>query len=334
MAKKKKYYSRVSENSVAVEDLYKHGITKGEYVGFRSLENLMSIKLGATTYLMAQPTAGKTEFWFEILINLSEFYGWKHAIFSPESGNREEIIAELISKYCRKPFYDYEGRLTDDEKFRAIAWLDEHFFIIDPDDNDITPDDFFAIVSDLEKEYDIRVHTTTLDPYNELKNDLNGFGGRQDLYIETLLGMVRRNARVNRRHNCIITHCSDQVPITDSGVTFYPAPTARNYAGGQAWYRKGLQMIAMWRPPFGLCNSDGRPYEKNEVHIIIQKSKPKGVGEKGTAILFYDWKKNRYYENFEGMKFFSEKKRPKEIQTAMIPNVNFYESERNTSMPW
>lgn len=314
-------FYKISDLQKGVDELYAKGIVKGEDVGFNCLRNLYSIKLGSTTYIMGSPYSGKTELWFEFLINLSESKGWKHAIFTPETGSREEVVAELCSKYLMKPFYNYENRMTEAEKYKAMNWLNEHFFIFDPDEA-VTPIDFYDEINALERELSIKVHTTTLDPYNELKNDLNGNLGRQDLYIEELLGMVRRNARINNRHNCIITHAANQQAKEDGGITYYPAPTARDYAGGQAWFRKGMGMIAVWRPPFGLSDSSGIPYTENETHVIIQKVKPKGTGIRGTAKLYFDIKKNRFYElTATGMERYANQKEEK--TSTMIPNEEF-----------
>lgn len=321
----KNQYKRIRDVQKDVDALYTTGLVKGAEIGFKCVSDFYSIKLGATTYVMASPTGGKTEFWFEVLINLSESKGWKHVIYSPETGSVAEIVAELISKYLKKPFYNYENRLTEQEKYKALAWLDEYFYIIDPVDEAMTPEQFFEEVDRIEKDLGVKIHTTTIDPYNELKNNHEKFGGRQDLYVEEFLGFVRRNARQFNRHNCIITHAADQQLTTSNGVSFYPPPTARQYSGGQAWFRKGLGMIALWRPPYGLNDDNGIPYEENEVHIIIQKAKPKGIGKKGVVKLYFDINKNRYYEkdSFGNIMYANEKKR----ETVLTPNFNFNDNE-------
>lgn len=294
---KDKIYHRPNEIKKELDYLYQNGIQRGVYMGYDALKDYYSIKLGSTTYCMGSPFSGKSEFWFDLLINLSEFYGWKHAIFSPESGGVADIVAELSSKYMRKPFYkNYNGAMTDQEKYRALDWINEHFFIIDPEDKEIDIPKFLETVDEIERDYDVTIQTTMIDPFNELQHDLKQDSGRQDLYIERMLGLIRRNAKIKNRHHCIITHCKDQIPKTEKGITFYPPPTARDYAGGQAFYRKGLGMLAFWRPPAGVDDGTGKDYLDNEVHIIVQKYKPKGTGKRGTAKLFFDIQANRYYE--------------------------------------
>jgi len=300
-----KHWYTVNECLPEVQSLYNLGLTRGVYCGFDCVDPYYTLKLGGTTYVYGTPTSGKTEYWLEVLLTLTELYGYKHVVYLPESGNREEVVAELISKYARKPFYkDYRNHLTQDELDRYLPLLNEHFFIIDPKETALSIEEFFGQVDDIEKTLGIKIHTTVTDPWNELKHDYST-DGRQDLYIESRLGFIRNNAIVHNRHNCIITHSRDQhtvegVDVNNKKIHYLPPPTAREIAGGQAWYRKAMMLLCVWRPPFNVINPDtGTPYSDNEVHIIIQKFKPKGTGKKGTVKLYYDIHKNRYYERTE-----------------------------------
>ena len=74
-------------------------------------------------------------------------------------------------------------------------------------------------------------------------------------------------------------------------------------------------------------DENGEPYEKNETHVYVQKSKPKGIGAIGVVKLFYDWQKNNYYEldgtyNKKYARKFEEAIIEKE-ETAIKPNDDF-----------
>ena len=309
----KMWYS-IDECYDSVKTLYREGLTKGAYCGFNSLDEFYSLKKGGTTYLYGSPTSGKTEFWLEVLMTTSELHGYKHVVYLPESGNRDNIIAELISKYAKKPFYkDYKNHLTQQELDMYLPALNNHFYIIDPKDKAITIQTFFEQVADIEKKKGIKIDTTCIDPWNELKHDFTE-DGRQDLYIEAKLGSIRANAETFNRHNVVITHTKTQAPTEgthmNGGKMFYlPIPTTNDIAGGPSWFRKAMMLIAVWRHPQGLINKEtGAPFADNEVQIVIQKFKPKGTGKKGTVKLFYDLQKNRYYEMENGSPRYSGKK--------------------------
>lgn len=323
-----KIHYRYREVHDRVEELYETGITRGVYLGFETLHEYYSFKPQGTTYVYGSPFAGKTEFWFEIMMNLSELYDFKHAIYTPESGEAHDIFAELLSKRTRKPFYkNIPNHMDLTEYYREKDWIDEHFFIIDPKDKDLTIEEFYTGVSAIEKDYGIKINTTCCDPFNELDHDFSPHSGRQDLYIENRLGYIRRDAFANHRHNVILTHIADQEPIkTKEGIIYYPPATPRQIAGGQAWYRKAMNMLCGWRPPSNMIDPDtGVPYEENEFHLIIHKYKPKGVGKKGTVKLYFDSHQNRYYEKVDGNKRYAGKRPELPIQTKfqITPNYEF-----------
>lgn len=308
-ASKLKKYFTLEEVRTKLNTLRDNGRTRGKDIGFPIDVIDYSVKEGCTTYIVGAPHSGKTEFWLECLINLSCKYKWNHVIFSPETGEEIDVYAELMHKYIGKPLFEINGRkMTHLEQTKAEIFINEHFVVVDPNDADLTIAEFYKVVDEIEKETGKKIHTTTIDPFNEIKHDFSKDSGRQDLYIERILGDVRKNSRATGRHNCIITHARDQVAITENGITYYPCPTARDYAGGQAWFRKGLGMLAVWRPPYGLTDSNGTPYEMNETHVIVQKSKPKGVSTNGLYKIYYDKELNAYYyKDYKGERFFADR---------------------------
>lgn len=304
----KKGYYKISEVLDEIHRKYDEGISKGEDVGFKCLKSLYSVKLGCTTYVYGSPVSGKSEFWFEVLINLSQKKGWRHAIYSPETGSASDIAIELMHKWVGKPFYNSldrdlkTNRLTKQEVMRLAAELDQYFIIIDPGEYDFSIAQFYEKVDEIEKATG-KIHTTMADPFNEFRHDMQGEA--RDMYVEAVLGKVRRNARNTKRHNCIITHVQDQQlqeTTTSNGgkIFYYPMPTPRQIAYGQAWFRKGDAMICAWRPPRDTPDvENNRLYDGNEVVIAVQKAKPKGIGSIGIARLWFDVGRSRYYEMTE-----------------------------------
>ena len=85
--------------------------------------------------------------------------------------------------------------MTEAERIAAEMFVDEYFYIIDPLDSKMTADNFYSMVDNIEIEEGKRIHTTLIDPFNELSHDFSKDEGRQDLYIERILVDVRKNAR-------------------------------------------------------------------------------------------------------------------------------------------
>ena len=323
------YWQKIRDNLKELNNLRTEGHIKGYSIGW---DIPITIKLGCTTYIAGAPHDGKTEWWLDVLINLSVEHGLNHVIFTPETGAIHDIVAELCTKFVGKPcIKKFKGHMTEAEKVGAEYFVSKHFYIIDPIDNPMTAANFFNIVDKIELNENIKIHTTTIDPFNELSHDFSKDEGRQDLYIERILGDIRKNARAKDRHNCVITHVRDQAPILNNGKVFFPMPTPREIAGGQAWFRKGLLMIIIWRPPEGLQSNEGDIYKSNQVFIKVAKSKPKGVSKNGIYKMFFDVEKNTYY--LEGDKYpkrYKNLPREEQAELKLEKNyVNWYETDKN-----
>ena len=95
---------RAEELKDSLTELRENGVSKGAWTGFSSLFDKYSMKLGSTTYIYAGAHQGKSQFAFEMMTNLSQYSGWKWAVYSPETGSPTEVFAELLWVYLRKPF--------------------------------------------------------------------------------------------------------------------------------------------------------------------------------------------------------------------------------------
>lgn len=309
------------ENSL--NEMRDKGRPRGEDTGFKTLDNLYSLKQGSFTFILAPPGHGKSEFSFEILLNQALKYSKKSLIYSPETGSVEDIYSEFIQKLTGKPFYkSINGSVDDKEYYNAINTIDEMFSIVDSDEKSYSFTDLTKLVTDEQ--------IILADPYNEMRHDMQEYGARQDLYIEDLCGDIRRYCKKNKKHVILTLHPAAQQKVEENDVNgkkmrFYPMPLAREAAGGQALLRKAMTWINMWRPAIGLPNEYGMPYEENEVLIMVEKAKPKGASTKGMTSLYLDWKKGRYYEENENVKSyaFEHETIKKETFTPIQPNLNF-----------
>lgn len=313
-----------------LEKIREKGIVKGETTGFLCLDELYSVKQGTYTLVYSEPTHGKSEFSFEICFNQVN-HNKRSLICSPETGTVDEIIAELIHKYTgRKIFKSEYFHLTDKEFNMAMEWLNHSFVIVDTDIKSYSIPELFEIAEQWEKENTgKKIDIIVGEPYNELDHSEMAikFGARQDLYIEDLMGIVRRLCRKHNRHFILTIHPSGSAtPITKNDFTYYPKPLPRQAAGGQALYRKAMTWITLWRPPTNYKNEHGIPCKDNEVHIFIDKAKPKGVSFRGNCKLFFDWKKNRYYEEAWGNNYYAYEQKPPET-LQINPSVEFNDSE-------
>lgn len=297
-----------------------HGLKDVKLTGLSSLNEIFKLKKGYPIFIGGAPFSGKTEFAFEIMMNTSILYGWKHFIYCGEGGNVEHVYHELLHKYIGKPYKYCEEK----DKLTAEYFISEHFVIANHD-IDFTVKDFYDTVLEAENEFNIKFDTTLFDPFNDIKEDLMTFGNREDKFLADALKQVRISSKNNNRIDIIINHIADVRTVTDDkGNRYMPPALPNEWAGGRTWWRRAFTMILVYRPPIFLSDSNGKPYEENESHIIVQKSKPKGIGKIGRASIFWDWKKNRYY-CYEGLQMLYSCETIEQYK-PLKPNIDFTES--------
>jgi hypothetical protein len=321
-------YYKVADVSEEIDNLIENGYERGVTIGYNCCEPLISFRLGYTTYLYAAAAVGKTQFAFQIAVNISMQYGWKWAICSPETGAAHEIYAELASVFAKKSFVNNKG-LDLEVKARALDFVHNYFYVIDPKDKSYTVYNFYDEVDAIERETGANIQGTILDPFTEFEWDSSGHRGRIEQYLQQALPFVRKNAAAKHRHHIICTHIANQDirKVAKEEKWYFPMPTYNDIAGGMEWNKKGFQMIAQWRPldtnKEPLFNPDtGMPYDKYETIFEVQKTKPKGVGKLGRFSLFYDLMSNNYYEltDFNKRRFAFEK----EQAVSLKPNEDFF----------
>jgi hypothetical protein len=299
---------RVRDKANELSELRQKGHTKGLSTGFTNLDENFTLKLGFPLFVAGSPYAGKTEFVIEMLLNTSVLYGWKHFIYCGEGGEIEEIIADIAHKYIAKPFKSgFEYSMTESEKTQAEMFIDSHFVFLS-DQEDYTLSMFYELASQAEIELGIKFNTTCFDPFNDVVDESYKFGNRDDKWLASELKLARRSSKENHRIDILVNHIADIYPITDkdSGQRYTPPALPSEWAGGRTWWRRAFTMILIYRPPTFLKNEYGANFKPNETHVIIQKSKPKGIGKTGQQSLYFDWKMNRYYwENTYSEKFFA-----------------------------
>lgn len=297
---------KVEDVRDSLTTLRKEGVKKGAWTGFDSLFDKYSVKKGSTTYIYAGAHQGKSQFGFELMMNLAEYSGWKWAVYSPETGSPAEVFAELLWVYLRKPFLINDHlTATDEETENAINFINEHFYIIDSGLQDLSIEGFYTAVETIEEDNFITIDGCMVDPFTEIRTDVNS-GVRDDIAIGQVLTKVRKHSAEKDFHTIVTVHTKHQQAKYKNGVPYVDKPTMNDIAGGMQWSRKGMMVVNVWRCPYGLEDTNGVPYEPNQVEITVVKAKPKIVGKLGTVTLYYDKMKNRYYElNSKGEKQFA-----------------------------
>jgi hypothetical protein len=152
-------------------------------------------------------------------------------------------------------------------------------------------------------------------------------GEARDIFTGKQLKNCRQNAIKKKRHNTIITHCKDIQPLKakdefGNEFSYYPAPRPQELLNGQEFHRKGMMMVAVWRPNLQLKNDNGIPYQENETVLIVQKYKDEHSGSLGASSIFYDKHQHRFYEKWNGNIRYSGK-RENQITSPLVTETPF-----------
>jgi KaiC/GvpD/RAD55 family RecA-like ATPase len=285
-----KYYT-LKDRSNQIRTISEKGLTGLIGTGITALDVLIKLKLGFPVFIAGQPFHGKSQFVIELIVNLSKLHGYKHFIYFGEAGDPEYILLEIIHAFLGKKY----EHANESERIYAEQFVNEHFIIANTD-RDYTIDDFHKLVEEAEKELGIKFQTTVFDPINDVIEEVDKFGGREDKYLAHALKKVRVSSKKNNRIDILVNHIADiKIMTNKDGNRYAPPALPTEWAGGKTWHRRAFTMLLVYRLPVFLNDANGQPYKENETHIYVQKIKPKGLGSLGVARIFWDWKKNQYY---------------------------------------
>lgn len=279
------------------------GAIRGVYLGFPLLHEVYTMSLPGCTDWTGFPASGKSEYLLECLLNTSLFYGWKHLMYVPDIGDKNEIIAILIHKITGKTFdkrFVNSNYISEQEVNINLDWVLEHFRIIHKTDlkAKMTPYQFWDLAAEMNSEVEGGIQTATIDSWKDMKHGVGLDGevfGRDDKYLEDVLSYRNAMSEKHKQHYHIVIH-----PIkteADKDGKRKP-PTPYDLKGGSEWYNNGKCMITVHR-------KDNSP---NGVDIMITKAKPKSVAKVGKVEMFFDVKLAKFYSNINNEKLYANKK--------------------------
>lgn len=264
----------------AIERLYATGLPRGDFTGWRAIDEFYTVATKQWTVITGIPGMGKSEWLDALLVNLASKGDWTFALYSPENFPQELHASKLLEKRTGLPFgRGPNTRMTVKEMREASAWVHEHFMWLTPSNNDYR--------SLLEAAMRFRSANAkfgvVLDPWNVLEHgDLGKLS--ETMYVSKALTEVTNWVREHDIHVWIVAHPSK---IFKDKNGDRPVPTPYDIAGSANWFNKPDNIITVHRD---------KENKSQDVDIHIQKVRFKHVGKIGLATLQYDRTTGKYYE--------------------------------------
>lgn len=274
-----------SQNHDSMIKYREKGALRGVYLGFPNLNEFYTMALPGVTDWTGYPQSGKTELLIELLLNTSLFYGWKHLLYVPDIGSKEDMISLVIHKLTGKTFDKrYKSNYIEESDItKNIDWVLEHFRILHKTDEKakLTPYQFWDFGIEYSSTVIGGIQTMVIDSWKDMKHDRTM---RDDQYLEDVLSYRNMIAEKYKMHLHTVIHPKGLGnEKTAKGERKVPGPD--DLKGGSEWWNNGKNIIVVHRP-------EG---SSNTTDVYVKKAKPKSVAKQGKCELFLDLVSYRYY---------------------------------------
>lgn len=280
------------------------GSLRGLSTGFEQLDHLFTARRGFPLFVAGAPHHGKSIFVKQLAVNWARLHGWRVMLYMGEEGSADDLIADLVEMVVGMDLrltspggLENTLAMSEDAFIEGLEFVDRHFRILCPDEVSAAPRFTLADFQRLAESEAFDV--TILDPWNDLDHDVEGAGGREDLYLAGALRDVRRACREHNRLDIVVTHIAKihADRKTEDGKRYQGPAMPTEWAGGQTWFRRAFTMLLVYRPPAGyVIEPDGEPIEPGEAWVYCQKTKPKGVGNLGRVKMWWRPSSHRFEE--------------------------------------
>jgi twinkle protein len=288
---------------------FQQGIARGDSCGWESLNETYLVKRGHWTVLTGIPNHGKSTWLDNVMVNMAKQSNWKFLVCSPENQPIERHIESLIEIHAGKRFanesqeFYAERCITPREIAESLAFINDHFCFIYPDETDFNIDYILELAKAVKETFDF--DGFVVDPYNELEHKRPA-GWTETEYISAILTKFRRFQRAQNSHGWLVAHPTKLKEIiqtvTEKEVTkgkIYAMPSLYDIAGAAHWRNKADMGVVVYR-------DFTRTPEKTI--ISVQKVRFRESGKMGQVEFYYDAICNRFVENESDLAFFRLRK--------------------------
>lgn len=246
-----------------IDNYIQNGLPAGEKIGIPELDERFTWLLGYFIVVTGIPNHGKSPFTLQVACKLSVDFGWKWGLFTPEHRKIGAYYVKIIQMITGK-----RPTLLSKEELRiAKAFVNDHFFIIKPED--YTTDGVLEKAKTLVLKKGIR--GLIADPFNKFEHNRPS-GLSETEYVSKELDKFTDFCEMYNVLTMLVAHPTKMKK--DKSGLLHEVPTLYDISSSSNFYNK---------PDGGITVYRNHSTKKN--CIYIQKVKDDHIGSLGVAEL-------------------------------------------------
>jgi twinkle protein len=235
------------------------------------------IAFGEWTVVTGIPNSGKSDVIDQICVNLAMRYGFRSAMFAPESYPYEGHIKRIANKL--------NERNCDNEQLNKTKnFIEEHFFWVKIDLENLTLKNILNHFKDLV--FQKGVNILVIDPWNMLDHSAQ----KDHSYVGVMLSEITQFCQQTNTHLFLVAHPRKLESL--NGV--FRKANLYDISGSSDFYNKAYNGLICYRH-VGQKTSFG----SDEVEIYVEKVKRKENGQLGSFKIAPDFRNGGVYKPIE-----------------------------------
>jgi len=228
-------------------------------IGLGESDNYFKMAFGEWSVITGIPNSGKSDIVDQICVNMATKYGFRSAMFSPESFPYEGHIKRIANKLNEK-------NCNNDDLNNTKDFISEHFHWVKIDLENLTLKGILNAFRELVFQRGINI--CVIDPWNMLDHSAQ----KDYSYIGRLLSEITQFCQQTNVHLLLVAHPRKIESIEGT----YKKPTLYDISGSADFFNKTYNGIICYR-----CIGQKSSYKSDIVKIYIEKVKRKENGQLG-----------------------------------------------------
>lgn len=271
-----KEIAEASDYEDQIISFVENGYPKGDNIGMKFTDELLSWNLGELVVLTGIPGSGKSTWIDFIYSRLAIINKWKFAIFSPEN------VAPLkLSRMCEQISGKKLNEISREEIRFIMSHLRKHFFFYNVEEmDDFSLTHVLSLAEIMIRRYG--VNCICIDPFNYI--DIQS---KEDSSHEKIGEMLRTLKKFAVKHNVNITLLAHPRKMDKSNGQ-YNVPRLYDINGSSHFFNASDVGMAIHR--------DYSDENNQEVSLYVQKVKYHFRGKMGSVCYSFDKETGRYSE--------------------------------------